>query len=348
MIESDRPLPWRPPAIVDGWRAFWFRPRPAYTLGLVRIAFGALAVAWTLALLPDLEELFGEDGVAPQHPEFAYRWSVFEVWASDQALLIGWGVLLVSAIAMTVGWHSRLAAILVFVLIQSFIQRNRPVFNGGDIVVQIEALFLALSSCGAALSLDQRRRTGSFWSAQCRAPWPVRLMQVQLSLIYLATVQSKLSGEKWLDGTAVSYAWRTDEMWALFPAPQWLSTSPLLVNVATWSTLVIELALGILVWNRRWRLWVLAAGVVLHMMIMVNMVIGFFSLAMFVLYLAFVPPEAVERLPDKFIHLVTKSLALLRRHRVTESSTRLPSNQVKAIKPRRYKKGQRIADGVDP
>jgi hypothetical protein len=312
-MESDRPKQLRLATIIDGWRAFWFRPRPAYTLGLVRMAFGALAVAWTFALLPDLYELFGEHGVIPQPPRARYEWSVFEVWTGDKALLIGWVVLLVSAIAMTVGWHSRLAAILVFVLIHSFMARDRWVFNAGDALVTLEALFLALSSCGAALSLDQRRRTGSFWSAQCRAPWPIRLMQVQLSVIYLAAAQSKLAGRAWLDGSAVSYAWRTDQSWALFPAPQWLTANAILVNMATWGTVLVELAIAILVWNRQWRPWVLSAGVVLHLMIMVNLSIGFFSLAMFVLYLAFVPWEAVERLPDALKTRLTRLPTFSRR-----------------------------------
>ena len=76
------------------------------------------------------------------------------------ALLIGWVLLLLSAIAMTVGWHSRFAAILVFVLIHSFHRRGVYIFNAGDSIIIIVALILALSSCGAALSFDQRRRTG--------------------------------------------------------------------------------------------------------------------------------------------------------------------------------------------
>src|SRR5689334_158193 len=239
MTESNDPQRSRLAPYVDRWRAFWFTPQPAYTLGLVRMACGVLAVAWALSLLPDLYNFFGEDGVAPKPTHWAYEWGVFEFWTSDNALLIGWVVLLLAAIALTVGWHSRLAAIVAFVLIQSFMQRSRWVFNGGDALVSIEVMILALCSCGAALSLDQRRRTGSFWSAQTRSTWPIRLMQVQLSLIYLVNVQAKLSGETWVEGSAVSYAWRT---WALFSVPEWLTSNAILINVATWGTILIELA----------------------------------------------------------------------------------------------------------
>ena len=78
MTESDRPQRSRVGAIIDRWCAFWFTPQPAYTLGLVRIMFGVVAVAWTLALLPDLYRVFGEQGVASQYHLLDYQWSVFE------------------------------------------------------------------------------------------------------------------------------------------------------------------------------------------------------------------------------------------------------------------------------
>jgi hypothetical protein len=283
-------------AATTRWQSFWFAPEPVYTLGLVRIAFAGLVAVWTLTLLPDLDVLFGSSGVAPQHPALDYRWGIFQVWTGDTAILIGWIVLLVAAVAMAVGWHSRLAAILVFVLLLSFMRRDPWIFNTGDGIISVLALFLALSSCGAALSLDQRRRTGAFWTAQRRAPWPIRLMQIQLSLMYLASVQAKLSGKTWVDGSAVSYAWRTDYSWAILPVPQWLSGNAIVVNAATWGTLVIELGIAVLVWNRRWRPWVLAAGVLMHSMILLNLNVGYFSVAMFVLYLAFVPWQTVQRM----------------------------------------------------
>jgi hypothetical protein len=301
-----------PATAVEAWRAFWFRPQPAYTLGLVRMAFGAVAIGWTVSLLPDLYALFGPHGVDPQQPEDAYQWGVFAIWTSDHALLIGWILLLVSSVALMIGWHSRLAGLAVFVLILSFEHRDVWVFNSGDLAVRIEALFLAISPSGAALSLDQVHSTGKFWSAQQRPQWPVRLMQVQLSLIYLASAQAKLSGNALPQGTAVSYALRLPDM-LLLPTPHWFTTSALLMNAVTWGALAVELSVGILVWNRRLRPWVLAAGVVMHTMIMITIAVGFFTLAVFVLYLAFVPPEIVERLPRSAKDIARKLVAALPR-----------------------------------
>ncbi|MGB6205800.1 HTTM domain-containing protein [Mycobacterium sp.] len=284
-------------AALTTWRIFWFQLQPAYTLGLVRIAFGIVAIGWAISLLPDLYPLFGPHGIMPQQPGEAYYWGVFAIWNSDHALLIGWAALLLSSLLLTIGWHSRLAALAVFVLIMSFQHRDPLVWNSGDVAVRIEALVLALSPCGSALSLDQARSAGIFWSAQQRPQWAVRLLQVQMSLIYLASALSKIDGSTWPQGTAVSYALRLPDLVLLSP-PHWATNSALLMNAATWGTLAVELSLAFLVWNRRLRPWVLAAGVVMHTMIMISIAAGFFTLAMFVLYLAFIPPETVQRLPS--------------------------------------------------
>ena len=296
MTESKQP---RVESARDRFHNFWFALEPSYPLGLVRMVFGALVIGWTLNLVSDLPKFFGVGGPVPSQPARTFHIGVFQIWTSDTALLVGWTVLLLAAVALCIGWHSRVAAVIVWVLLVSFTRRDPWIFNGGDRLVCLTGLILALASCGAALSLDQRRRTGSFWSAERRAVWPLRLLQVQVSIVYLATVQAKLIGPTWVDGTAVSYPWRAYAEWAIIPAPEWLSGSPLLVNVATWGTLTIELSIAILVWSRRWRPWVLIAGVFLHVAIYFNLPVAFFSAAMLVLYLAFVPWQTVERLPDR-------------------------------------------------
>ena len=282
----------------SAWQAFMFRPEPAYTLGLVRIGFGALIVLWTLSLLWDLDAFFTSSGVDPALIRQPLEWNVFGVWSSDGAVYVGWAALLVAALALTVGWHSRIAAVIVFVLVLSFQFRNDYVFNSGDNLIRIEALFLALAPSGAALSLDQRRATGSFWTAQSRAPWVLRLLQIQLSLIYVATFTTRMTGDAWTDGTAMSYALRLQDM-LIIPLPEALTTDPLLMNLATWGTLLVELLIGILVWSSRFRKAALIAGVTLHTVILATVAVGFFTPAMLILYLAFIAPETAQRFAER-------------------------------------------------
>ena len=280
------------------WQSFWFQPQEMYTLGLVRIGFSALVIVWTLWLIPVRTSMLGPDGVTPKQPSIPDTWGLFAVWNSDGAILIGITVLFVAAIALLVGWHSRIAAVIVFVLVLSLERRSPWMFNSGDALVRIEAFLIAIAPSGSALSLDQRRRGEAFWSAQSRPNWPIRLMQVQLSIVYLFAVQAKLAGQPWLNGTAVSYVLRVEDMKRI-PAPEWLAANALAMNAATWSVLAIELSVGILVWFPRFRPWVLAAGVLMHTMIDLSIQIGIFSYAMLVLYLVWVSPQTVKSLPDR-------------------------------------------------
>jgi hypothetical protein len=294
LSETSKPLSAR---VADTWTTFWFKPQPAYTLGAVRIAFGTVVALWTLSLLGDLADFFSEYGVAPQQRAVPFQFGLFAYWTDDRALMVGWAILLVSAVALAVGWHSRLAALIVFVLLASFEFRDQTVFNAGDGLLRIEALFLAFAPSGAALSLDQRRKTGAFWTAQDRARYTVRLLQIQLTVIYVATFLARMKGTKWLDGTAMSYALRLRDM-LIVPVPKSITVNPLLMNLATWGTLFLELAIAILVWNKRCRPYVLCAGVAFHLVILVTIAVGFFTPAMLLLYLAFVDPDAIRRLSD--------------------------------------------------
>jgi hypothetical protein len=298
MTNVTRAVRRRLTVIGQTWQSFWFQPQPMYTLGVVRMAFGALAILWGLWLLPMRDGLLDANGVTPTQPSTAHTWGLFAVWNTNGAMLIGIVVLVLAAFALLVGWHSRLAAILVFILIMSFERRIPLAFNSGDDLVRIEALLIAISPCGAALSLDQRRTTGSFWSAQTRPNWPIRLLQVQLSIIYIAAAQVKLSGEPWLHGTAVSYVLRLEDMQRVI-APEWFATNALAMNMLTWGTIAVELAVGILVWFPRFRPWVLAAGVLMHLLIDAYVQVGIFSYAMFVMYFAWLSPETAKLLPQK-------------------------------------------------
>lgn len=279
--------------LVQRWRTFWFKPESTSVLGVVRIAFGFLMVAWTLSLLPNLTRLFGEGSVMPRPPNAGYEWGLFDLSSGAGLRITVWASLLVASIALMVGWRSRLAALLVFVGVMTFERGNPFTFNSGDALIRLEALFLVLAPCGAAYSLDRRRAVGSFWSAQVRAPWVIRLMQVQVTVIYVFAVLDKLQGHTWTEGTAVSYALQMTDI-GNFSIPHAITSNALLMNVATWVTLSLELAIGVLVWKPRARAKVLAAGVALHAALVLTFGIAFFSFAIFVLYLAFLPPERVR------------------------------------------------------
>ena len=275
---------------VRAWNRFWFEPTATSTLALVRIAFGVVVIAWTLSLAGDLFPFFGRDGLQPSPPRPPGSWGIFALTGSDLAVAAVYGSLLVAATALALGFHTRLAAVVVFVCLLSFERQSPYVFNAGDHLLRVLAFYVMLAPAGAALSVDRWRAGRSLWEFPVRAPWPLRLMQLQLSFVYLAAVWAKVRGTTWNDGTAISYALRLTDL-ERFPVPDVVSHLPALSTFFTYATLGIELSLGILVWNRRLRPWVLSLGVLLHLGIDWSLRVGFFSLAVFVMYVAFLPSE---------------------------------------------------------
>lgn len=281
----------------ETWQGFWFTPQPTSSLALFRIAFGVVATVWTVTQLPNLLAFYGTRGILPHAIEGAPgAWGVLEL-SDSPALVMGlFAVTLAASVAVTLGLFTRVAAVLLWVGIVSFQQRNLLVTNFGDGAVRMLALFCALSPAGAALSLDRLRKAPKqFWDFPSREPWALRLIQVQISIGYLSAVLHKVQNDLWIHGTAVSYALRIQDIHRI-PTPAFVTSSPVLVNLLTYGTIATEFSLGVLVWNRRARPWVLLAGVGLHLGIDSSIIVGPFSYAMLAGYLAFIPPEQASRM----------------------------------------------------
>ena len=78
-----------------------------------------------------------------------------------------------------------------------WIYRNPNILNGGDDTLQVGLFLMLISPCGRALSLDawlRRRRTGDTAPAFV-PPWSVRVLQIQLAVIYITTGLAKLGGD---------------------------------------------------------------------------------------------------------------------------------------------------------
>ena len=279
----------------EAWNRFWFTPSPTSTLALFRIAFGVVALAWAFSLAPSLFSFFSEGGILPRQPDRgAGAWGLLELFPSDTAVTVLYALLVVGSLSLLVGFRSRLAALVVFVCIVSFSRRNPDVLNSGDLLLSVLACYLVLAPSGASLSVDRWLRSQtSFWEFPERSQWPLRLVQVQLSILYVSAVWAKAQGTTWNDGTAVSYAFRLEDL-ERFPVPDAVTGSLVLVSLLTYGTLAVELALGVLVWNRLLRPWVLLLGVGLHLGIDLAVRVGFFSYAVLVAYIVFIPPETAR------------------------------------------------------
>lgn len=265
---------------VAAWDRFWFTPESTATLAVLRIGVGILALLTALTLWPDVRPFYGA------------------TWIGTTAARVIVATLFCASWLLILGLRSRLSSVVVLLCLVALATVNPFVFNSGDDLLRYLALFVTLGSSGAALSVDCRRREGSAWRFPLRPVWPVRLVQIQVTLMYVAAVWHKFQGSTWPNGTAVSYPLRIPDM-VRFTVPGWLSHTMAGAHLLTWGTLAIEAAIPVLVWNRRTRPWVLGLGVALHLGIDLTLRAGLFSWVVLVAYLAFVPPATMERLLER-------------------------------------------------
>lgn len=310
--------------LAAGWNRFWFKPQETSTLAIFRIAFGLVALGWTATQGPNLAAFYGPHGILPHEiPDGPGAWGVLSVWHGQAAVDVLYVVTVTAAVALTLGAFSRFAAILVWIGIVSFQHRNFLVSNSGDGLVRNLAFFCALSPSGESLSVDRFLKCRErFWEFPARAPWALRLIQLQVSIGYLTAVWDKAGNPLWRNGTAVSYSLRIQDIHR-FATPGFITHSVAVSELFTYGTLVSELALAILIWNKSLRPWVILVGVLLHLSIDVWILVGFFSYAMFCGYIVFTPPETASH----GILAIRKRAQRIRRRSLVAEEPK-PSNNV--------------------
>ena len=279
----------------ERWERFWFAPASTATLEVFRVAYGIVLFLWTLAIAPNALTFFSSDGILPKHPPTGTRWGPLSWWGSNAAVVAVVVLLLAAAACIAAGYRTRPACVVAFVGLIALTRRNPFMFNSGDALLRNIALFMTVAPSGVSLSVEALGRgRDAFWRIASRAPWALRLVQVQISMVYLFTGWAKARGDRWIAGTAVGESLRVGDI-ARFHLPYGFSNSLLRVTLLTFGTLAVELSLALLIWNRRLRPWVIAAGIALHLFIELVFALGFFSVVMITSYIAFVPEDAMER-----------------------------------------------------
>jgi Vitamin K-dependent gamma-carboxylase len=284
----------------SAWDRFFFEPQSTAPMTLVRVGWGAVTAVWALTLLPDIDPFFTEGALLYDRSLRDGAWNLLPHLGWEHAGLATCLLLLVASLTTMVGFRSRLSAAVAVLCLLVLQRGNSTIFNSGDLLLRLVGIAVVLSPCGLLWSVDAAidRRRGRMRNLR-RAPYGMRLLQLELALGYLLSAWAKARGETWHEGTALAWSLRIEDL-QRFVAPDWLFNQTILLNLLTWATLVFEATFIVLVWDRRRRLWVLAAGVLLHLGIDVFLDIGFFSAAIYLAYVAFLPPDIAQRVVARF------------------------------------------------
>jgi len=288
------------------WNGFWFEKVASGPLGLLRLVIGFLATVSGLQLWPDRLAWFSERGLFPT--SISDTWNslaapgprplnFLHTFHSDWFITFFMAVFIAAALLMTVGLWSRVSTLIVYIGLNMIHDRNAAVNTAGSDCVLICMVFLLLlAPSGASCSVDRLFRIlrgAEDDEAPRVAPWPLRLAQIQVAIVYAVTASSKLLGEQWRNGVAAYYPMSLPEL-SRFPVPLMDANHLWFVHFVTYSALAIEVALALLVWIPALRLPVLAGGVLLHLGIEYSLNLPLFSFLMIASYLSFIEQSDLE------------------------------------------------------
>lgn len=194
-------------------------------------------------------------------------------------------------IVVIIGVYPRVTGVLHWWVSFSFFV-STPYVDGGDQVASILTFFLI-----PVTLLDSRK---SHWKKGVSSPlknlaanFIIRVIRIQVCIIYLHAAAAKFNVPEWIDGTVVYY-WFTHNTFGvnltLQPIILPIIENNFLVFSITWATLILESSLfaGIFA-SQRIRLVLLQAGIIFHFLIFIIHGLGSFGLAItaaLILYLS--------------------------------------------------------------
>lgn len=297
----------------SAWDKFWFKPIDARQYALLRILFGGLSAVYFVELWPYLPTQFSADGwlgTIGQIESFnGGSWSLFFIDFGKHSLPMAYGIAgvgILSSLLLTVGWRSRLSALITWLVWVSLWNRNPLILDGDDAVLKLMCFYLLLAPCGSAWSVAAYQGGGTR-----QVPvWPLRLIQFQIALIYFVSGWVKLHSPEWEDGAVLQYV-------LIHPHYSRWDGRPLLdyevirdfLDILADSIRWWEVLFPFLLLNRITRMPCLWVGVFFHLGLFMTMNLRWFPWVMLALYPALIPTETFQVYADKLEGLIAKRIS---------------------------------------
>lgn len=204
-------------------------------LAAFRIGLGAVLLADLAARSRSLTAFYTDAGVLPRRALFASYGETFSLHAiSGDPWAVGllFGLAAAIAIALLVGYRTRLAVVGSWLLLLSLQARNPMVLNSGDSLLLALLFWSVFLPLGSRWSIDAVRRATGRDDAESNtddmrgqgtetptagpagaavANVATMAVLIQMLLMYLTNAVHKVESEFWMGGEAVAYIMQADQ-----------------------------------------------------------------------------------------------------------------------------------------
>ena len=233
-------------------------------LAAFRIGLGALLIAELIRRSRSLTAFYTDAGVLPRSALFADYSEVYSLhalsgdpWVVASLFAVAGAV----ALALLVGYRTRLATVVSWLLLLSLQARNPMVLNAGDALLAMLLFWGVFLPLGARWSVDAIRRaeaenlgddatpeTGhSLGGPRGTAFATVASLGVllQMLVMYVTNGIHKLEGDLWMGGEAVAYVMQADHF--TYHLGNQIAAFPALLRAATYAWVVLLFASPLLI-----------------------------------------------------------------------------------------------------
>ncbi len=212
-------------------------------LAAFRVAIALCVLADLAIRSADIHAFYSDAGIltrAERVRAFGWGWaySVYDLVGSTPAIGAGFAVVAVAAVALLVGYHTRVATVICWLSALGLMIRSPLIVTGGDLLLVSLLLWSALLPLGARWSVDAARAAPRDMPAAIANTATFALVGQVVSMM-LFTGFAKLGSKTWRAGDAVYYslhAFQTTSIGEALHAVPWLLT-PL-----TYAVLAFEVA----------------------------------------------------------------------------------------------------------
>jgi predicted DCC family thiol-disulfide oxidoreductase YuxK len=291
------------------WLRLWFQEATTMPLEITRMGLGAALLIHYSFATGYLFEFWTDQGFMPLSRVLQLKdpWaqSIFYYLTAPWQLMTFHAIFLFCCAAFMVGWRTSWVKWVLPIGKISYDYRNLVLDYGVDMVLSSLLLIMCLAPVGRAMSLDRVRDVRAAKRDNLQAtlppfssPWTgacIRLMQIQMAVIFFNTGVSKIKWEEWRNGDAIWMTLSTSDYYNNFflyilAHHYWIGV------LAAYLTIFIELAYPFLIWQRSSRPYMLAAAVFLHLQFAVLLGLIHFSFVMTMGHMSFLRPEWLHRL----------------------------------------------------